>query len=160
MRGLVKAGILHGDEEELIKSHITAAFFPHGLGHLLGLDVHDVGGYPAGTERIEEPGIRYLRMRRVLKKGMVVTVEPEYFSPTQTQTPITAGIYFCNHMINPLLDNPDMARFIDLEVLARYRPVGGVRIEDDVLITEDGYENLTTVPRSVEEIEAIMAEGR
>lgn len=63
-------------------------------------------------------------------------------------------------MINPLLDNPDTARFVDREVLARYRPVGGVRIEDDVLITEDGYENLTTVPRSVEEIEAIMAEGR
>ncbi|RUP43978.1 peptidase M24, structural domain-containing protein [Jimgerdemannia flammicorona] len=146
LRGLVKAGILVGNEEELLKSHVTAAFFPHGLGHLLGLDVHDVGGYPAGVERIQEPGIRYLRMRRPLQKGMVVTVEP--------------GIYFCDFMIDPVLSDPDTARFINREVLARYRSVGGVRIEDDVLITEDGFENLTTVPRSIEEIERIMAQGK
>ena len=77
-----QAGLLSGTLEDLLANHIPALFFPHGLGHLIGLDVHDVGGYPAGVERINEPGIRYLRMRRKLEAGMVVTVEPGlYFVP-------------------------------------------------------------------------------
>ncbi|KAJ1566415.1 hypothetical protein HK405_009896, partial [Cladochytrium tenue] len=84
--GLLKAGLVTGSKEELLAHHVHAVFFPHGIGHLLGIDVHDCGGYPTGVERIQEPGIRYLRMRRKLVPGMVVTVEP--------------GIYF----VDPILD--------------------------------------------------------
>lgn len=68
---LVKAGILNGDVEEMMAVHMGAVFMPHGLGHLIGLNVHDVGGYPAGVERINEPGINKLRTARVLEEGMV-----------------------------------------------------------------------------------------
>jgi Xaa-Pro dipeptidase len=92
LRGLVKLGIVVGDENDLLKHHVAALFFPHGLGHSLGLDVHDAGGYPFGVERIQEPGIRYLRMRRKLQPGMVVTVEP--------------GIYFVDSLLDPAIGNP------------------------------------------------------
>jgi Xaa-Pro dipeptidase len=143
LRGLVKAGILVGDEEELVKNHVAALFLPHGLGHSLGIDVHDAGGYPFGVERIDEPGIRYLRMRRKLEEGMVVTVEP--------------GIYFVNVLLDNALQDPDMSRFLNADVLKRYRKVGGVRIEDDVLITSTGTLVLTDkVPKTIPEIELIM----
>ncbi|KAJ3362517.1 hypothetical protein GGF32_005962 [Allomyces javanicus] len=143
--GLIEAGILVGDIEDVLAAHAQAVFLPHGLGHLLGLDVHDVGGYPKGTERIPEPSIRYLRMRRALEPGMVVTVEP--------------GIYFTALVIENAKNDETVAPFIDFEVVERYMPVGGVRIEDNILITEDGYLNLTDVPKTVEEIEAIMADA-
>lgn len=110
---------------------------------MLGLDVHDVGGYPEGTERISEPGIRYLRMRRDLKAGFVVTVEP--------------GVYFCDFLIDPVLNDPVAGQYINKDMLNKYKPVGGVRIEDNILITQDGYVNLTTVPKEIDEIEALMA---
>ncbi|CEI91867.1 Putative Creatinase/aminopeptidase (Fragment) [Rhizopus microsporus] len=141
--GLLKAGILVGDKEEIMKHHVVAAFFPHGVGHMLGLDVHDVGGYPEGTERINEPGIRYLRMRRDLQAGFVVTVEP--------------GVYFCDFLIDPVLNDPVTGKYINRDMLAKYKPVGGVRIEDNIVITQDGYINLTTVPKEIDEIEAICA---
>ncbi|KAI9168194.1 hypothetical protein H9P43_007566 [Blastocladiella emersonii ATCC 22665] len=141
-QGLIDAGILKGSLEDCLAAHAQAVFFPHGLGHLLGLDVHDVGGYPAGVPRIQEPSIRYLRMRRTLEPGMVVTVEP--------------GLYFVPLLIEAAR-NEKAGEFIDFDAVARYTPVGGVRIEDNVLITADGYKNLTTVPKSVDEIEALMA---
>ncbi|ORX95336.1 hypothetical protein K493DRAFT_282905 [Basidiobolus meristosporus CBS 931.73] len=141
--GLKKCGILTGDVEEMIAHHVPAAFYPHGLGHSIGIDTHDVGGYPKGVERIDEPGIRYLRMRRELKPGMVVTVEP--------------GVYFCDAIIEPFLKNPETAKFFDIPTLDRFRSVGGVRIEDNVVIKEDSIENLTTAPKEIDEIEAIMA---
>ncbi|KNE66928.1 hypothetical protein AMAG_11403 [Allomyces macrogynus ATCC 38327] len=144
-QGLIDAGILVGDIEDVLAAHAQAVFLPHGLGHLLGLDVHDVGGYPKGTERIPEPSIRYLRMRRALEPGMVVTVEP--------------GIYFTALVIENAKNDETVAPFIDFDVVERYMPVGGVRIEDNILITEDGYLNLTDVPKTVEEIEAIMADA-
>ncbi|KAG1052422.1 hypothetical protein G6F43_005440 [Rhizopus delemar] len=141
--GLMKAGILVGDKQAIMQHHVVAAFFPHGVGHMLGLDVHDVGGYPEGTERISEPGIRYLRMRRDLKAGFVVTVEP--------------GVYFCDFLIDPVLNDPVAGQYINKDMLNKYKPVGGVRIEDNILITQDGYVNLTTVPKEIDEIEALMA---
>eukprot|EP01117_Protostelium_nocturnum_P000022 TRINITY_DN1007_c0_g1_i1.p1 TRINITY_DN1007_c0_g1~~TRINITY_DN1007_c0_g1_i1.p1 ORF type:complete len:486 (-),score=189.59 TRINITY_DN1007_c0_g1_i1:22-1410(-) len=141
-KGLVKAGLLHGEIEELVNSHVPAVFFPHGLGHLIGLDVHDVGGYPEGTERIQAPGIRYLRFRRNLEVGMVVTVEP--------------GIYFGQVLVEDALDDDSIKKFINLEALERFRKIGGVRIEDCVVITENGIENLTKIPRKLSEIEALM----
>lgn len=136
-------GLLRGSVDDMCKAHLGAVFMPHGLGHLLGVDTHDVGGYPAGRERILEPGIRSLRMNRPLLEGMVVTVEP--------------GCYFVDHLINAALADPVQSQFLVPEVLQRFRSFGGVRIEDDILITADGIENLTLCPRTVEEVEAVMA---
>ncbi|TPX30713.1 hypothetical protein SeMB42_g07875 [Synchytrium endobioticum] len=142
--GLQKCGILKGSTDELIENFVPVVFFPHGLGHLLGQEVHDVGGYPPGTVPIDEPGIRNLRMRRKLVPGMCVTVEP--------------GVYFNVDMIEPALRDPQVGRFIDRDVLDRFRGVGGVRIEDDLVITEDGYESLSCwIAKEIEDIEAVMA---
>ncbi|KAJ3326070.1 hypothetical protein HDU76_013032 [Blyttiomyces sp. JEL0837] len=145
MKGLLKAGLIHGSEEELLKNHIPALFFPHGLGHSIGIDVHDAGGYPKGVERIPEPGIRYLRMRRPLIPGMVVTVEP--------------GCYFVDPILDKAINDPTLVKYLNLDVLQRFRAsVGGVRIEDDCAITETGIDNLTGwVPKEIADIEAIMA---
>uniref|UniRef100_A0A3Q1IM62 Xaa-Pro dipeptidase n=1 Tax=Anabas testudineus TaxID=64144 RepID=A0A3Q1IM62_ANATE len=142
---LVKIGILSGSVEDMLKVHLGSVFMPHGLGHLLGIDVHDVGGYPEGVERVDEPGLRSLRMGRLVKERMVLTVEP--------------GIYFINHLLDQALANPAQSCFINNEVLARFRGFGGVRIEDDIAVTADGVELLTCVPRTVEEIEAFMADS-
>ncbi|KAI7865149.1 peptidase M24, structural domain-containing protein [Spinellus fusiger] len=142
-QGLVDIGILVGDQQEIMDKDVVAAFYPHGVGHMLGLDVHDVAGYPAGVPRIDRPGYRYLRMRRNLVAGNVVTVEP--------------GLYFCDFLIDPVLQSPDTGKYICKEALAKYKSTGGVRIEDNIVITEHGYVNLTTVPKEIEEIEAIMA---
>ncbi|KAJ8340635.1 hypothetical protein SKAU_G00352680 [Synaphobranchus kaupii] len=142
---LVKVGILHGDVDDMLKAHMGAIFMPHGLGHLLGIDVHDVGGYPEGVERVDEPGLKSLRMNRVLLERMVLTVEP--------------GIYFINHLLDQALASPAQRCFINNDVLARFRSFGGVRIEDDIAVTADGVELLTCVPRTVEEIEQFMVEA-
>uniref|UniRef100_A0A3Q3CC84 Xaa-Pro dipeptidase n=1 Tax=Haplochromis burtoni TaxID=8153 RepID=A0A3Q3CC84_HAPBU len=142
---LVKIGILIGSVEDMMKVHLGSVFMPHGLGHLLGIDVHDVGGYPEGIERIDEPGLKSLRMGRLVQERMVLTVEP--------------GIYFINHLLNQALANPAQSCFINNQVLARFRGFGGVRIEDDIAVTADGIELMTCVPRTVEEIEAFMADS-
>uniref|UniRef100_A0A4W6EK41 Xaa-Pro dipeptidase n=1 Tax=Lates calcarifer TaxID=8187 RepID=A0A4W6EK41_LATCA len=142
---LVKIGILSGSVEDMMKVHLGSVFMPHGLGHLLGIDVHDVGGYPEGVERINEPGLRSLRMGRLVQERMVLTVEP--------------GIYFINHLLDQALANPVQSCFINNQVLARFRGFGGVRIEDDIAVTANGIELLTCVPRTVEEIEAFMADS-
>uniref|UniRef100_V9KM06 Xaa-Pro dipeptidase n=1 Tax=Callorhinchus milii TaxID=7868 RepID=V9KM06_CALMI len=142
---LTKIGILQGSVENMMKVHLGAVFMPHGLGHFLGCDVHDVGGYPEGVDRIEEPGLRSLRTARVLLEGMVLTIEP--------------GIYFIQHLLDQALADPAQACFINADILGRFRGFGGVRIEDDIAVTTNGMELLTCVPRSVEEVEALMAEG-
>ena len=91
LKGLIDAEIVQGPEKGLKENHIAALFFPHGLGHLIGIDVHDCGGYPKGVERINEPGIKYLRMRRTLKESMVVTVEP--------------GLYFVDAILEPAISS-------------------------------------------------------
>jgi len=143
---LLRAELLQGELEALLAAHVPSLFMPHGLGHLMGLDVHDPGGYPAGTVRSTQPGLKHLRCVRPLEAGMVITVEP--------------GIYFIDALLEPALANPAYAPFLVPEVLARFRNFGGVRIEDDVLVTATGCENLTHVPREVDEIERVMAEGR
>uniref|UniRef100_A0A2K5N9M5 Xaa-Pro dipeptidase n=1 Tax=Cercocebus atys TaxID=9531 RepID=A0A2K5N9M5_CERAT len=140
---LAHMGILSGSVDAMVQAHLGAVFMPHGLGHFLGIDVHDVGGYPEGTERIDEPGLRSLRTARYLQPGMVLTVEP--------------GIYFIDHLLDEALADPARACFFNLEVLQRFRGFGGVRIEEDVVVTDSGMELLTCVPRTVEEIEACMA---
>ncbi|KAL1776490.1 xaa-Pro dipeptidase [Sigmodon hispidus] len=140
---LMRIGLLSGSVDAMLQVHLGAVFMPHGLGHFMGLDVHDVGGYPEGVERIDEPGLRSLRTARYLEPGMVLTVEP--------------GIYFIDHLLDQALADPAQACFFNHEVLQRFGNFGGVRIEEDVVVTNSGMELLTCVPRTVEEIEACMA---
>lgn len=142
LQGFKDADVVKGDVEEMMESDIFALFFPHGLGHFLGLDTHDVGGYPKGVERIERPGIKYLRVRRELIPGMVITIEP--------------GIYFIPALLEPALENKEKAKFLNKEKVESLFDFGGIRIEDNLIITEDGYENLTDVPKEIEEIEKLM----
>ncbi|KAL1419383.1 hypothetical protein MTO96_005119 [Rhipicephalus appendiculatus] len=145
LEGLLSAGLLRGDVDAMMEARLGATFMPHGLGHLMGLDVHDVGGYlSADPPRPTEPGLRSLRTARTLREGMVLTVEP--------------GCYFIDALLDEALRSPTLSAFLVPDVLQRFRNFGGVRIEDDVLITADGHEMLTLVPRTVSEIEALMAE--
>ncbi len=139
---LREIGLIKGSNDELLAKHIPALFMPHGLGHFMGLDVHDPGGYPEGTSRINEPGIRSLRCGRKLEAGMVITVEP--------------GIYFIDAVLEPALADSTISDLLVKPKLAQFRRFGGVRIEDDVLVTEQGAENFTRVPREVSEIESVM----
>lgn len=134
----------NGTVDELMDHEISAYFYPHGLGHLLGLDTHDVGGFPKGHVRSTRKILAKLRLVRELEKNMVLTVEP--------------GCYFIEAQINELLANPVTAKFVNQEMLSRFRGTGGVRIESDVIVTAHGVENMTLVPRSVEDIEAVMAQ--
>ena len=129
---LHSTGIVHCDAETAVAERVSSVFFPHGIGHLLGLQVHDVAGLAAdatGTREIPRPdGHPYLRLTRSLEPGFVVTVEP--------------GIYF----IDLLLDEAradGRGRHIDWTAVERLKPFGGIRIEDDVACTASAPENLT-----------------
>lgn len=130
IRGLVKAGILVGDEKELFDSRVSVAFYPHGLGHYLGMDTHDTGGHANYADK--DSMFQYLRVRGRVPAGAVITVEP--------------GVYFCKFIIEPILDK-EVGKHINKEVLEKFWDVGGVRIEDDVLITDEGFVNLTDTPK-------------
>lgn len=160
VEGLLALGLLKGDKSEIMKARTSVAFFPHGLGHYLGLDTHDCGGNPDYEDK--DPMFKYLRVRGTLPEGSVITVEP--------------GVYFCRFIVEPYLKDDTHKKFIDEAVLERYWDIGGVRIEgmcsahdsadygcktnaegiDDVLITKDGYENLTTAPKDIDEMVGII----
>lgn len=142
MEGLKDMGVVKGNVDDMMEENIFALFFPHGLGHFLGLDTHDVGGYPKGVDRIERPGIKFLRARRELLPGMVVTIEP--------------GIYFVPAVLEPAIADPEKKQFLNTEKVESLLGFGGVRIEDDIIVTEDGMENMTNVPKEVGEIEDLM----
>ncbi|PVI06293.1 putative Xaa-Pro aminopeptidase [Periconia macrospinosa] len=144
INGLLKLGILrNGTADEIFAARTSVAFFPHGLGHYLGMDTHDTGGNPnyADTDKM----FRYLRVRGTVPAGSVVTVEP--------------GIYFCRFIIEPYLKDPEQAKYIDEKVLEKYWSVGGVRIEDNILITESGYENLTPTPKEIDDVLKLVQGG-
>ncbi|CAG7717380.1 unnamed protein product, partial [Allacma fusca] len=144
---LTKAGILKGSVDAMMKENLGGTFQPHGLGHFMGLDVHDVGGYLKGhPERPTGTGLKSLRTARVLQPGMVLTIEP--------------GCYFIDHLLDEALANPKLSVFLVPEAIQRFRGTGGVRIEDDVIINQTGTELMSIVPRTVEEIEEVMASGR
>ncbi|GAU96197.1 hypothetical protein RvY_07679 [Ramazzottius varieornatus] len=143
---LKKHGLLTGEVDEMMEACIGPVLMPHGLGHLLGIDTHDCGGYPAGVVRSERPGLKSLRMGRVLQAGMVITVEP--------------GVYFIEPLLNAAFANEKQSQFLVKEVIDRFRGSGGVRIEDDVIVTPTGMELMTDVPRTVEEIEYFMQDAR
>jgi Xaa-Pro dipeptidase len=124
-------GVIRMSAESAVQSGVTAAFFPHGLGHPIGLQVHDVAGFQASEHggSIPRPdGHPYLRMTRVLEPGMVVTIEP--------------GLYFIDMLLEELRSKP-AASDIDWAKVDALRPYGGIRIEDDVVCTDSAPENLT-----------------
>jgi Xaa-Pro dipeptidase len=124
-------GIVRMSAESAVASGVTSTFFPHGLGHPIGLQVHDVAGFQASATggTIARPqGHPYLRMTRVLEAGMVVTIEP--------------GLYFIDMLLEELRAKP-VASEIDWGRVERFRPYGGIRIEDDVVCTEGDALNLT-----------------
>lgn len=140
----LKLGLFkNGTVDEILKSGVSVWFYPHGLGHLMGMDVHDVGGYPNYEDA--DPMYRWLRIRRDLQEGMVVTDEP--------------GVYFNDYLLEQAKKNPDQSKYIDLDVVKKYMYVGGVRIEDDLLITKTGCENLTTITSDPDEISALVKKG-
>lgn len=142
--GLIDLGVLRGAPNDLIEQDAVALFFPHGLGHLLGLATHDVGGYLPGREPIDRPGLRYLRAHLPLAAGYVVTIEP--------------GIYFNDALLSDAETRRRLASSVNWERVDALRPVGGVRIEDDVLVTAAGPDVLTAaLPKTVEALEALRA---
>ena len=128
---LADADIIRCDAEEALARGVTGVFLPHGIGHLLGLEVHDVGGFMRSAEggEISRPdGHPYLRLTRHLEDGFVVTMEP--------------GIYFIEQLLESARADA-RARCINWKRVGQLKKFGGIRIEDDLAITEEGCENLT-----------------
>jgi Xaa-Pro aminopeptidase len=151
--GLREVGLMKGDMAAAVEQGAHALFFPHGLGHMIGLDVHDMEdlgedyvGYDHTVERSSQFGLAYLRLAKKLESGHVVTVEP--------------GIYFIPDLIDQWAAEKKFDQFIDYEKVESYRDFGGIRIEDDVLVTQDGSQVLgKSIPKTVEEVEEITATG-
>ncbi|MCR4395469.1 MAG: aminopeptidase P family protein [Candidatus Saccharicenans sp.] len=140
-------GLMKGDLDEAVNRGAHALFFPHGLGHLLGLDVHDMEnlgenhvGYDQSLKRSEQFGLGYLRLARTLEPGFVLTVEP--------------GIYFIPPLIASWKKEKKHLDFINYERAEKYLDFGGVRIEDDVLVTDKGGRVLgPAIPKKIRDIE-------
>jgi len=154
LKGLVKCGVLTtaGTDdiakaiEEMMDAELGAIFMPHGMGHLIGIDTHDVGGYAAGTpERSSRPGLKKLRTARIMEEGMVITVEP--------------GCYFIDPLLDMALSNDKQNIYLDKDRLKDFRGFGGVRLEDNVRVTVAGCENLTMCPRKAVEVLDVMNGG-
>ena len=150
LRCLMDLKILRGSFDELLAAHAVALFYPHGVGHLLGLDVHDMedlgdrAGYAVGRQRTTDPSARYLRLDRDLEPGMALTIEP--------------GFYQIPDLLAGIDPSGPLAGAVDRERLALFADVRGIRVEDDVLVTDEGHEVLSdALPRSIEAIEALMA---
>ncbi len=151
--GLKKIGIMKGDTAEAVAAGAHTLFMPHGLGHMMGLDVHDMEdygedlvGYDDETTRSDQFGTAYLRLARELQEGFVLTVEP--------------GIYFIPELKDKFKSEGKFMDFINYNIFEKdYADFGGIRIEDDVLVTKDGYRVLgIPIPKTVSEIEAFMQE--
>jgi Xaa-Pro dipeptidase len=128
---LVDAELASGDPDTLLETGVTSAFFPHGLGHLLGIQVHDVGGHQeneSGTVISPPDGHPFLRLTRVLTEDMVLTIEP--------------GLYVIDMLLENLRGTPAESH-VNWATVDWLRPFGGVRIEDDVRVMANGQENLT-----------------
>jgi Xaa-Pro aminopeptidase len=148
-QGLVELGILRGQVSDLVEMDAHALFFPHGVGHLLGLDVHDMedfgdlAGYEDGRTRSSRFGLCYLRLNRRLKPGMLVTIEP--------------GFYQVPAILNDPTIRSKYKDVVNWERLAQFSDVRGIRIEDDVLVTEEGSEVLTAaLPTAADAIEQLV----
>ncbi len=148
--GLKALGLMKGDVSEAVHQGAHALFFPHGLGHMMGMDVHDMEGlgenyvgYDDEVKRSDQFGLAFLRLGKRLKEGFVLTVEP--------------GIYFIPALIDQWRNEKKCIDFIDYNRVETYKNFGGIRIEDDVLVTGEGYRVLgKPIPKTVAEIESTM----
>ena len=144
--GLRELGLLSSSYsvEEMLNNRVAYYFMPHGLGHLIGIDTHDAGGYLSFTpKRSEEKGLNCLRTARYLEANMVLSDEP--------------GIYFIPYLLEKAFNDDKIKKYFVVDKIKEYYDFGGVRIEDDILITEDGCVNLTKgLPRTTEDIEQTM----
>lgn len=146
--GLSQIGIMKGDLNAAVKAGAHALFFPHGLGHMMGLDVHDMEnlgeayvGYDEKSKRSDQFGLAYLRLAKELKPGFVFTCEP--------------GIYFIPELIDQWKAKKKFKNFIDYDKVEEYRDFGGIRIEDNILVTQTGYKVLgRPIPKEVDDVEA------
>ncbi|MCQ2204001.1 MAG: aminopeptidase P family protein [Bacteroidales bacterium] len=147
--GLISLGIMKGTAEEAVSRGAHALFFPHGIGHMMGLDVHDMEnynedlvGYDEKTKRSSQFGLSSLRLGRELKPGFVVTDEP--------------GIYFIPELIDKWQAEGLFKDIINYDILKQYRSFGGIRLEDDLLVTDSGCRILgKRIPITIEEVEAL-----
>jgi Xaa-Pro aminopeptidase len=152
VKGLKALGIMKGDVQEAVNKGAHTLFFPHGLGHPLGLDVHDLEGmgeslvgYDNEVTRSKEFGLAFLRFGRKLQKNFVMTIEP--------------GIYFIPELIDIWKSENKLEEFINYAKVETYKDFGGIRIEDDILVTENGARVLgKPIPKTVEEVEKTMKE--
>ena len=150
LTGLQNLGLLNKDHsiDDMLKDRVAYYFMPHGLGHLMGIDVHDVGGYLSFTpERSKEKGLDCLRTARYLEPNMVLSDEP--------------GIYFIPYLLEKGFNDEKVSKYFVQDKIKEYYDFGGVRIEDDILITDDGCINLTEgLPRTTAEIEETMSSNK
>ncbi len=153
---LKELGLMKGDTEEAVAAGAHAMFLPHGLGHMMGMDVHDMEGlgqiYVGFDEEtrpnLEQFGTNCLRMGRRLEEGFVMTDEP--------------GIYFIPHLIDLWQKEGHCKEFLNFDKLETYKDFGGIRIEDDILITKDGCRFLGSkrIPYHPQDLEAFMSANR
>ena len=147
---LNELGLLKGSCDEALAKGVYGLFYPHGLGHMLGLDVHDMEslgedmvGYSENIKREAEFGISFLRLGKNLESGFCITVEP--------------GIYFIPELFNQWYKEKKSAHLINYEKFKLYLDFGGIRIEDNIYINDTSSENLSTfIPKEISEIENIM----
>jgi len=148
--GLRNLGLMKGDPKEAVAKGVHALFFPHGLGHAMGLDVHDLEalgenlvGYDKDTKRSDQFGLAYLRFAKDLQPGYVLTIEP--------------GIYFIPELIDMWKSENKFTEFINYDKVESYKDFGGIRIEDDIVVTESGCEVLGNkpIPKTIDDIENI-----
>jgi len=148
--GMKALGFMKGDTEEAVAQGAHALFFPCGTGHMMGLDVHDMEnlgevyvGY-AGEAKSSQFGLKSLRLARELEPGFVLTIEP--------------GIYFIPELIDMWKSEKKFTDFIDYEKVEAYKDFGGLRNEEDYLITETGHRLLgKPIPKTIEDVEAIRS---
>lgn len=150
-QGLTDLGLMQGDPQAAVDAGAHALFFPHGLGHMLGQDVHDMEdlgdlvGYDEGDSRSEQFGLAFLRLAKKLQPGFVITIEP--------------GLYFVPALIEQWRSENRNGEFIRYDKLNDYMNFGGIRIEDDVLITSDGSRVLGPgIPKTVAELESVVGQ--
>ncbi len=150
--GLKALGFMKGSMKDAVEAGAHALFFPHGLGHLLGLDVHDMEnlgennfGYDENLKRSTQFGLKYLRYAKPLVPGIVITVEP--------------GIYFIPQLIDKWQGEKKFKEFINYDKVNRFRKFGGIRIEDDILVTQKGSRVLgKPIPKAVEDVEEVASD--
>ncbi len=146
-------GLMKGDVDEAVRQGAHALFFPHGLGHMMGMDVHDLEGlgetnvgYDSTVERSDQFGLAFLRLAKALVPGNILTIEP--------------GIYFIPALIDIWKNENKFTEFINYEMVDKYRDFGGIRIEDDILITETGHRLLgKPIPKTVNDIQEMMKQS-